>query len=66
MTIRELRALIQWADTAPSNATFWHRLWCAAEAYDTKTKVNIQALVVNHIPLLDNETADYLTERTDR
>jgi hypothetical protein len=48
MSIKDLRALIRWADTAPDNASFWRRLWCAAEAYDTKTRVNIQALVVNH------------------
>ena len=47
MEARDLRALILWADTAPDNATFWSRLWCAAEAYDTRTRINIQAMCVN-------------------
>lgn len=46
MTVAELRALIRWADTAPDNDTFWRRLWFAAMAYDTRTRVRIQALVV--------------------
>lgn len=47
MDIRDLRALIRWADIAPDNTTFWRRLWCAAEAYEARTRINIQAMCVN-------------------
>ena len=47
MSIRDLRALIRWADGEPDNARFWRRLWCAAEAYDHGTRINIQAMCVN-------------------
>lgn len=55
MTTRDLRSLIRWADNALDNRAFWHRLWCAAEAYDTKTRVNIQAMCVNVGGLLDEK-----------
>ncbi|MHC4336305.1 MAG: hypothetical protein ACYSUV_21530 [Planctomycetota bacterium] len=47
MTIKDLRSLIRWADEAPDNVAFWKRLWCAAAAYDVKTRINIRAMCVN-------------------
>ena len=43
----QLRLLIRWADTANDNRSFWRRLWYAAEAYETRTRVNIQAMCAN-------------------
>ena len=46
MTVNDLRALIRWADLAPSREAFWRRLWCAAKAYPAATRVNVRALCV--------------------
>jgi hypothetical protein len=45
MTIRELRRLIEWCDTAEDNAGFWRRMYYAASALDLRTQLLVQALV---------------------
>jgi len=45
MTIDELRDLIHWADRAGDNATFWRRLWFAADAWDRRTAALIRGFV---------------------
>jgi hypothetical protein len=57
VTIRDLRALIAWAEQGITDEAFWRRLWTASAAYDKRTEINIKALVINHGQMPLDKTA---------